>query len=117
MIRFFVCSDVEISSFDFVLMLDDSGSMQSRTEGSQTRWGELLEVANIGKRAKQEKTRFFNRFVLLQLWRLAWRLTATVLMSFFSIEKVSFFFFFDLFHLIRSDFVGRFDCFFSLILF
>merc|ERR1711991_89684 len=33
--------------FDFVLVLDDSGSMQSRTKEGRTRWEELMEVTRI----------------------------------------------------------------------
>lgn len=38
---------LSLTNYDFCLVLDDSGSMQTAVEGNKTRWSELLEVAQI----------------------------------------------------------------------
>lgn len=43
----FMTDLISLTNYDFCLVLDDSGSMQSRVEGNKTRWQELLEVASI----------------------------------------------------------------------
>ncbi len=39
----FMVDLLSLTTYDFVLVLDDSGSMQSKTSGSKTRWMELME--------------------------------------------------------------------------